>query len=561
MVLKRFFGWMRRDKPGQSAGQKEETPLPAFSLDAYSTKHSRGQSQQGSSYGNLVKSQRDLANPSEQNPLPTDVAPPIAALAGNIGERHVLVFMGHPHVGKQSTATRLLRYLSYFHGATCKRFDVCEYDPPEAGPPRSRRPTDSPGVSPGVSRASSLGNKPSQADQLLADLKEFLLGSEKDTMLNMKYSVENEVDDPRKKHVDSGRVAILFASNCEQVLHNNWSGASKEGRRAIYDSLQALGIRVKVIFVEIICTNAAMQAENLRQLSESAAEEVTAEQYEQKVRKYVRAYVSVQRDGSEDDLSYMKMINYGEKVITNKMHGYLPMRIVQFLSNIHTHKHVIYLTRHGQSEYNVLGKLGGNPGLSAQGQMYAERLGKFAAEHICQEGGDIAGEVVPARLWTSSLQRTINTARHIAHPVINNGLWEQMSNRVYRNLDEIFAGEYEGMTVEEIQQIAGDEAAMRKVDKIGYRYPRGESYFDLIARLDPLVHEMESYKEPLLIISHQAVLRVVYSYLMDLSRETAPKREIPLHTVMKVTFGGVMSAPIEERFYLGPEVVAAATPH
>uniref|UniRef100_A0A7S0WQL4 6-phosphofructo-2-kinase n=1 Tax=Pyramimonas obovata TaxID=1411642 RepID=A0A7S0WQL4_9CHLO len=136
-----------------------------------------------------------------------------------------------------------------------------------------------------------------------------------------------------------------------------------------------------------------------------------------------------------------------------------------------------------------------------------------------------------------------------------------MSNRVYRNLDEIFAGEYEGMTVEEIQQIAGDEAAMRKVDKIGYRYPRGESYFDLIARLDPLVHEMESYKEPLLIISHQAVLRVVYSYLMDLSRETAPKREIPLHTVMKVTFGGVMSAPIEERFYLGPEVVAAATPH
>jgi 6-phosphofructo-2-kinase/fructose-2,6-biphosphatase 2 len=48
-----------------------------------------------------------------------------------------------------------------------------------------------------------------------------------------------------------------------------------------------------------------------------------------------------------------------------------------------------------------------------------------------------------------------------------------------------------------------DEASLRKMDKIGYRYPRGESYFDLIARVDPLVHELESYQEPVLIVSHQ----------------------------------------------------------
>ena len=28
-----------------------------------------------------------------------------------------------------------------------------------------------------------------------------------------------------------------------------------------------------------------------------------------------------------------------------------------------------------------------------------------------------------------------------------------MSNRVYRNLDEIFAGEYEGMTYDEIEKV------------------------------------------------------------------------------------------------------------
>jgi len=492
--------------------------------------------QYSDSYGNLVKSQRDLANPSEQNPLPTDVAPPIAALAGNIGERHVLVFIGHPHVGKAATANRILRYLSYFHGATCRRFDVTKY----------------------TTHTKERGELESLNKKLLTDLKEFLHGSEKDMMMNMKYSVEDEIDDPRKKHVDSGRVAILHASNCDQVLHNMWSGASKEGRRAIFDALQTMEIRVKCIFVEIIVTNSGMQAENLRQISEATTlagrGEITLEQYTEQVRKYVRSYVSVQKDGSEDDLSYMKVFNYGEKVVTNKMRGYLPMRIVQFLSNIHTHKHTIYLTRHGQSDYNVLGKLGGNPGLSPAGQEYAKHLGAFAEASICRNEN---GEEVPARLWTSSLQRTINSAKHIPHPVLDNGQWEQMSNRVYRNLDEIFAGEYEGMTVEEIQQIAGDEAAMRKTDKIGYRYPRGESYFDLIARIDPLMHELESYKEPILIIAHQAVLRVIYSYLMDLPRELAPRESIPLHTVIKVTYGGgVHSSPSATHTYLGPDVAA-----
>ena len=56
-----------------------------------------------------------------------------------------------------------------------------------------------------------------------------------------------------------------------------------------------------------------------------------------------------------------------------------------------------------------------------------------------------------------------------------------MSPRVYRNLDEIFAGEYEGMRYDEIRAMAPSEAHLRSMDKIGYRYPRGESYFDILA--------------------------------------------------------------------------------
>ena len=74
--------------------------------------------------------------------------------------------------------------------------------------------------------------------------------------------------------------------------------------------------------------------------------------------------VTLQDDGSEDDLSYMKLYNYGQKVVTNRMYGYLRMRIAQFLTTVHTTPHTIWLSRHGQSEYNVLGKIGGNPPLS-----------------------------------------------------------------------------------------------------------------------------------------------------------------------------------------------------
>ena len=45
-------------------------------------------------------------------------------------------------------------------------------------------------------------------------------------------------------------------------------------------------------------------------------------------------YVTLQDDGSEDDLSYIKLYNYGGKVVTNRMHGYLRMRIAQFLTTV-----------------------------------------------------------------------------------------------------------------------------------------------------------------------------------------------------------------------------------
>ena len=43
------------------------------------------------------------------------------------------------------------------------------------------------------------------------------------------------------------------------------------------------------------------------------------------------------------------------------------------------------------------------------------------------------------------------------------------------------------MTYEEIQATYPEEFALRDADKYHYRYPTGESYQDLVARLEPVI--------------------------------------------------------------------------
>mmetsp|Transcript_1434 Transcript_1434/g.1846 ORF Transcript_1434/g.1846 Transcript_1434/m.1846 type:complete len:137 (+) Transcript_1434:254-664(+) len=110
-----------------------------------------------------------------------------------------------------------------------------------------------------------------------------------------------------------------------------------------------------------------------------------------------------------------------------------------------------------------------------------------------------------------------------------------MRKKKWRALDEIYAGVFDGMTYEEIKEKAPHEFEQRQNSKLSYRYPRGESYLDVIQRLDPLVHEIERLRDPVLIIGHQGILRILYSYFMGYTREDAPFVSIPLNTVIKLT--------------------------
>lgn len=69
------------------------------------------------------------------------------------------------------------------------------------------------------------------------------------------------------------------------------------------------------------------------------------------------------------------------------------------------------------------------------------------------------------------------------------------------------AGICDGMTYEGIADKYPDEAAARKRDKLRYRYPAGESYMDVIQRVEPVIIELERERETVVVVAHQAVLR------------------------------------------------------
>ena len=505
-----------------------------------------------------VLAQEHLLRSSPSNPSPTTMPPPAAGLAaGALGDRHVVCFLGLPARGKQFMAERLQRYLTFFHGAQCEVFDL-------SGP--------------------ELRESYAKVGDALATYLEAECAIETTQLLRSAEGIDDDSLDRLKKNVDSGRLAILDSTDGFESRDRVWAGTSKTARYEMMKHLSTLRVHVKLLFIEVVVRDDRVVRSFLRsRLTDENMDEAQVQRKlaatERAIRDYGRHFVTIQDDGSEDDLSYVKLIDYGKKVITNNIRGFLLMQIVKYLSHVHPRPRTVYLSRHGQSLYNVEKKIGGNPGITEAGETYAKWLGKVVPgevwttthhrsplkdledstdedEQSCsgrplfgrlfpcvdlKTGTTSPKPIQPARLWTSTLKRTIDTARHIPHPVLelrDGGVWHQMSPRVYRNLDEIFAGDCEGLTYEEIERTHGDEARLRKRDKLGYRYPRGESYLDLIARLDPLMHELESYKEPLLVVSHQATLRVLYSYLVGGERRDAPKVEIPLHTLIKITWDG-----------------------
>ncbi|CAN0303473.1 unnamed protein product [Ectocarpus sp. 12 AP-2014] len=178
----------------------------------------------------------------------------------------------------------------------------------------------------------------------------------------------------------------------------------------------------------------------------------------------------------------------------------------------------VYLTRHGESLGNQTKSMGGDGNLSETGDRYAGVLADFVAAQLG------AGQ---SRLlvWCSPMKRATQTARAVkCHRYTQ---WQALT--------ELDTGVFNGFSYKQVERDYPEEFTAREADKLCYRYPEGEGYLDVVHRLDPVVVALEKEDRPVIIVSHQAVLRCLYAYFHDISLREMPRIPISLHTVVKLT--------------------------
>ena len=327
-----------------------------------------------------------------------------------------------------------------------------------------------------------------------------------------------------------GNIAILDATN-----------STKARRRWVHKRCEANNIQT--LYVESLCGDESLIMSNILEVKTTSPDykgqdpELAAQDFRDRIRNYEKVYETIDED--ELDLTYVKLINVGSQVIINKIQDYLQSRVVYYLMNLHIKPRSIWLSRvrqycnnfvvdtlltdfqkHGESEFNLEGKIGGDANISSHGELYAQALPDLVAQSV--------GDDRKLTIWTSTLKRTIQTSRFLATSS------KSYNKLEWKALDELDSGVCDGLTYAEIANLYPEDFRARDDDKYNYRYRGGESYRDVVIRLEPIIMELER-SENIIIVTHQAVLRCIYAYYMNVPQEKSPWMEVPLHTLIKLT--------------------------
>lgn len=450
-----------------------------------------------------------------------------------LGFKLVVVMVGLPARGKSYISKKLKRYLSWL-GFSTRVFNVgnlrrqtAKQAQPEGGPP----PTHS----------SSFFDSSNTSAKTIRD--------------NLAMESLDELIDWLQN--GGGKVGIHDATN-----------TTIERRRMILRQC-AKQENLKVMFVESICTDPVMINKNVRMklLSPDYAnyedKEAALQDFKSRLANYEKVYQTICEEEEQQNVSYCKIINVGAKLVSCNIHGYLSGQVVFYLMNLHLCERQIWITRHGESYDNVKGTLGGDSSLTPSGVKYAKALARFIDEErkkridharSCSfECSDSTTELAQApsspisissagsghsirscdedmgvgtfNVWTSMLLRSIETVEDF-DPVV-------YDVKHIRFLNEIYAGKMENLTYHEIKNRYPEEYKARQQHKLFYRYPGmgGESYLDMVARLNPIIVEIERMTTSVLIVTHTVVMRTLLAYMMDISLENMTRMEVPLHTL------------------------------
>ncbi|CAG8472188.1 5576_t:CDS:10 [Dentiscutata heterogama] len=398
-----------------------------------------------------------------------------------------IITVGLPARGKTHISRSLCRYLRWL-GVPTKVFSVGNYRRKAMG---------------------SVGKLPHNF---------FDLGNQEAAQSRRKIAIECLKDMIRWLE-DGGQIGILDASN-----------TTEERRREVYDIL--IYEDIHPVFIESICDKQDIIEANIRSVKITSPDyigwdrEEAVKDYWKRINNHLGYYQTI----SDTSLSFVKMINVGERIIVNNVKGYLQSRIVFYLMNLHVSPRIIYFAQTGESLNEMSQKADAE--LNPEGIRYAHNLKNFLLtlrekekKQRKEEGwGDEDERTLT--IWTSARRRSYQTAK----PFEDEGYIVKQRP----SIAELNLGEVDGLTVDEIKAKFPEEYEKQQQDLYHHRYPRAESYHDLAVRLESIILELEHEKNDVLIIAHETVLKCLYAYLFDQPEDEIPRNIIPKNYLIEI---------------------------
>lgn len=191
----------------------------------------------------------------------------------------------------------------------------------------------------------------------------------------------------------------------------------------------------------------------------------------------------------------------------------------------------VYLVRHGQTEWNLAGRLQGqgDSPLTADGIEQAARAGRLLRTLL-------EGEAPPA-LASSPLGR----ARATAEIICREAGWDASEIRLDARLKEADYGRWEGSTKAEAKARFPAAWRARQLDRWGTRPPGGECYADLSRRAADWWLTRIDAEQPAVVVTHEMMSRVLRGYYLGLDPLATLALDHPHESIFVLAEGRIES--------------------
>mmetsp|Transcript_67586 Transcript_67586/g.174075 ORF Transcript_67586/g.174075 Transcript_67586/m.174075 type:complete len:644 (-) Transcript_67586:37-1968(-) len=327
-----------------------------------------------------------------------------------------------------------------------------------------------------------------------------------------------------------GDVAIFDATN-----------TTNERREMIIEHSRLKGRKYRVVFIEIICDDPEVLMTNFRNkvlhspdFAGLSLEEALADLIE-RVKKYEDRYEPI----TDDNLSYIKLYNMSSKVMVNKIYGSVAKSLMPYLMGVHIGTRPIWIARTG----HVPAGGAADRSLTPDGHKFAARLGAFVRRRVMEfHGNDLPDK--PMRVLSSTVPSAVQTVMATLQAVPG---FSRLAFKPTSSLSPLDRGRLAGPWFidmcngadhppwDELQNRDRDFYAKWEKDPLRARWPGGESYYDVISRVESCLLEVEMSTRPILCVSHLTVMQVLVCYFTGTPVDQVHKMRIPDNCVVEIT--------------------------